>query len=361
LALILFAASLSGGASVAASSATPFELAPGVIVDPVRGVVYLMNPQRGIDAIAFPSGKLIWRTASAAKPLLLFDDRLVAQAEAVAAMRALRVAVLNIAAHGEPVQSASLPLAAPAFASIDDGMGISFTADARVSAGNLEVSWRFTQRTVTGFARPGPAPVLETNGAARIDLKTGRSQPLPAREAPTQPRMTPLPPSLQKLVDSRALPSTPQRAGKFYIATGSADGGKRAVVRRWDGAAGGALADIELDPGFNFGIASADGEMLLARKPLGADATGWRDYLWAIYSLETREKIAEIRMPTSAAPFFVWNSMLVIVSRPFGRRINGKWTEEPLELRAFDLKTRGEAWKAPIRDTTYRGPYPPRP
>ena len=55
-----------------------------------------MNPQRGIDAIALPSGKLIWRTASAAKPLLLFDDRLVAQAEAVTGMRALRVAVLNI-------------------------------------------------------------------------------------------------------------------------------------------------------------------------------------------------------------------------------------------------------------------------
>jgi hypothetical protein len=240
-------------------------------------------------------------------------------------------------------------------------MGISFTADARVSAGDLEVSWRFTQRAVTGFARRGPAPVLETDGAARIDLKTGRAQALPPRQTPAQARMTPLPPALQKLVDSRALPSAPQRAGNFYIATDPADGGNRAVIRRWDGATGGALAEIKLEPDFNFGIASADGELLLARKPLGADASGWTDYLWAIYSLETREKIAEIRMPTSAAPFFVSNSMLVIVSRPFGRRINGKWTEEPLELRAFDLKTRGEAWQAPLRDTAYRGPFPPRP
>jgi hypothetical protein len=66
-------------------------------------------------------------------------------------------------------------------------------------------------------------------------------------------------------------------------------------------------------------------------------------------------------MPTSAAPYFVWNSMLVYVSRPYGRRIDGKWIQEPLEIRAVDLRTGREAWKTPIRDTAYHGLFPPRP
>ena len=294
-------------------SARSFELINGVIVDPGPGVIYLMNPEGGIDAIEVASGKLIWRSTTAAKPLLPFDDRLVAQAEAHAGDRVLPIVVMNTAAHGEPLLSATVPLPSPAFASIDDAMGSSFTADASLSSGELEIIWRFTPRPNLG--RPGPAP-SEIVGAARIDLKTGQVQVLPDRSATTQ-----------------------RRAGPN----------------------GGFPADIKVEPGFNLSISSADGKTFLANKPAGTDATGWTDYQWVVYSLHTREKLGEIRMPASAAPFFVSNSTLVYVSRPYGRRIDGKWIQEPLELRAVDLGSGREMWKAPIRDTAYRGPFPPRP
>jgi hypothetical protein len=300
-------------AAVSDPSAQTFEITKGVIVDPGSGVVYLMNREHGIDAIELASGNAIWRSTSAAEPLLLFDGRLVAQAEASAGNRVLPIVVMNTA-HGELVQSATVPLPRPAYASIDDAMGSSFTADAYLSGGEVEVSWRFAQRA--GLARPGPAPVPEITGAARIDLKTGQVQVLPASNSATQRRASP---------------------------------------------AAGAPGDIQLEPGFNFAIASADGQMILANKPAGTDASGWTDYLWAIYSLQTRERLGEVRMPTSAAPFFMWNTKLVYVSRPYGRRIDGKWIQEPLELRAVDLRTGRELWKTPIRDTTYHGPFPPRP
>jgi hypothetical protein len=163
------------------------------------------------------------------------------------------------------------------------------------------------------------------------------------------------------MVDPRALATAPQRVGHFNIASGSSDDDKPMTIRRWDADTGRSLANIELEPGFNLAIASADAKTLLANKPAETDATGWTNYLWAIYSLETGERLGEIRMPTSAAAFFVWNSILLYESRPYGRRVNGNWIQEPLELRAVDLNNGREAWKMPVRDPAYRGPLPPRP
>jgi hypothetical protein len=319
IAFLMFGASrqLSAApAAISARSVQAFELNKGVIVDRGRGVVYLMNLEHGIDAAQLDSGKLVWHTSVAAEPLLLFEDRLVAQVETSPGARILPLSVLNIAAHGEPVLSAAVPLPPLVFASIDDGMATSFTTDVHMSSGELEVWWHFTQRAASGFGLPGSAPMPEINGAARINLRTSRVQVLPASNAPTQRRTNPN---------------------------------------------SGAPADLQLEPGFNWSISSADGQTILANKPIGTDAAGWTDYIWAIYSLQTRDQLAEIRMPTSAAPFFVWNSILVYVSRPYGRRIDGKWIQEPLELRAVDARTGREAWKTPIRDTTYHGPFPPRP
>ena len=292
------------------SSSSVFELGSGVVVDPGTGALYLMNPQHGIDAVELGSGKTIWRSDAAGKPLTAFDDRLVAQAEAAAGIQALPIVVVNSATHGEPILTVSVPLSPPAFASIDNAMGSSFTASASMSGGEIEVSWRFSQRA--GLGRPGLEPP-DLYGAARINLKTGRVQMSPA--------------SSTKPVSAVDQP----------------------------------IPTIPVEPGFALVMPSADHQTYLATKPLGTDATGWTDYIWAIYSTSTREKLAELRMPTSAASFFVWRSILVYVSRPYGRRINQNWISEPLELRALDLSTGREMWKVPIRDTAYRGPLPPRP
>jgi len=83
--------------------------------------------------------------------------------------------------------------------------------------------------------------------------------------------------------------------------------------------------------------------------------------MWSIYSLDHGLKVAEIRMPTSAAPFFLWHSALVYESSPFAFRSGDKWLTEPLNLRAVDVTTRSELWKRPLRDTTYRSLTPPVP
>jgi hypothetical protein len=338
-------------------AASGFQLRPGVVVNAGRGVVFVMNHNRGIDADDLSLGRVLWSTTIAAKPLLEFDDRLVAQAEAHND-GTLPIVVLNSRTGGEPIFEADVPLPAGVSAFIDDRLGAQFSVAARTEPAASFVSWRSMRTAISGVYRPGAAQTRESRGAARIDLKTGQVHPLRSDELVESRDHWPAP--VQHLLQSGALRVRPWRAGNLILAAESR--GDRMVLERWDGASGQAFSSIELEPGFSVAFASSDDRLILTRKAIGADAaTGWQNYEWTIYSLETCQQVAKIRMLISAAPFFIWHSILVYESRPYGRRINGAWTEEPLELRAVDLKTRTEAWKIRLRDTVYRGPPPPQP
>jgi hypothetical protein len=360
VAVFICAAGSMGGAESKGKmypAVSGFQLRPGVIVDAGRGVVFVMNQDRGIDADDLSSGRLLWSTTIAAKPLLAFDDRLVAQAEAHNA-GTLPIVVLNARTGGDPVFGAAVPLPVGVSAFIDDQLGTQFSVTARTEPAALFVSWRSTRTVISGVYRPGAPQTQESRGAAQIDLKTGQVHSLKANELVESRDQWPV--TVQHLLESRALQAPPWRAGGFVVAAESR--GDRIVLGRWDGASGQVLSGIELEPGFSIVFASGDDRLILTRKPIGADpATGWQNYEWAIYSLETGQQVAKIRMLISAAPFFIWHSILVYESRPYGRRINGAWTEEPLELRAVDLKTGAEAWKIRLRDTVYREQPPPRP
>ena len=119
-----------------------FEFRSGVIVDPDRPAVYFMNIQGGIDAVDLASGKLLWRTDLAAKPLLCHEDRLVAQTEPPVGQQFLRIALLNTREITVDPRFVDIPLPADVQATIDDGMESSFSATARIHEGAVVLSWR---------------------------------------------------------------------------------------------------------------------------------------------------------------------------------------------------------------------------
>jgi hypothetical protein len=319
----------------------------------------MMNPQHGIDAVEVSSGKIVWSATDGAKPLLLNGDLLVAQADGPGDV--IPIALLG-AERGNTVLQAKVGLPKGVTASIDESLGTSFLADARMSKGKLIISWSFSARAVSGVTpRQGSAAdVRKMQGAARIDLKSGSVEPLKSGTVVTSDENH-VPERISKLVESGRLPVLPRRAGSFFVlAEQAVDGGaEHFIVRRWNAKTGQPLSEITLPPGFKVVNPSADGRYFAASKVAETDATGWPTYLWAIYRMESGDHIAEIKTSNSAAPFLVWRSFLVYESRPFGRRIEGKWIEEPLELRAIDTKTGSEVWKRPLRDTEYRGPLPP--
>jgi len=217
-------------------AASGFQLRPGVIVDAGRGVVFVMNRNRGIDSDDLSSGRVLWSTTIAAKPLLEFDDHLVAQAEAHNA-GTLPVVVLNSGTGGEPVFEAAVPLPAGVSAFIDDRLGAQFSVTARTESAALFVSWHFKRTVVSGVYRPGAPRTQENRGAARIDLKTGQVHSLKPNELEESRDQWPA--TVQHSLESGTLQAPPWRAGHFIVAAESR--GDRMVLERWDGGSGPAL------------------------------------------------------------------------------------------------------------------------
>ena len=336
-----------------------FEFRTGVIVDPDRSAVYLMNPQHGIDAVDLSSGKLLWRTDRAAKPLLLHEDRLVGQTEPPVGQQSLRIALLNTREIAADPRFVDIPLPADVQATIDDGMESSFSAAARIHEGALVLSWRYTYGRITG-PPPGPddqALDRKATGSVRIDIHTGQIEPIDKMAALPEPE---LPAAAIRLKDGQTLPGPVWRVSNVLVAVERATykGKQRVSLKRWDAETGEALADVTLfDDGLNFRSVSADKRHLLASRRDASDSRTWE---WAVYSLETGAKVAELRHDTPAAWFFLSGSRLIHETNVTGRLVGDRVMAEPGKLRAVDLETGTEVWSHAIRDTQYRGPYPPR-
>lgn len=336
-----------------------FEFRPGVIVDPERSAAYLMNIQGGIDAIDLASGRLLWRSDRAAKPLLFHEELLVAQTEPPVGRQFLRIALLNTREITAAPRFVDIPLPADVQATIDDGMESSFSAAARIHEGALVLSWRYTYRRITG-PPPGPddqALDREATGNVRIDIHTGQIKPIHEVAALSEPE---LPAALTQLKGAQAPTGPVWRVSNVLVSIKRAthEGKQRVSLQRWDAETGEMLAELTLfESGLNFRSVSADKRHLLASR---RDVSNSRPWEWAVYSLETGAKVAELRHDTPAAWFFISGSRLIHETNATSRLVGGQVVVEPRKLRAVDLESGAEVWSHAIRDTTYQGPYPPR-
>jgi len=169
-----------------------------------------------------------------------------------------------------------------------------------------------------------------------------------------------MPDPLRRLAESKSLPGPLWRADAVFAAAFCGRGAEksRITLRRWDARTGIALPDVVLsEEGHTIRYPSADGRHLLVSRRTGSDP----DYEWVIFSLETGQRAATLHHPSPGARFFLADGLLVHEVRPASGLVEGRAIEEPLALRAVDLASGRERWKRPLRDTAYRGPYPPHP
>jgi hypothetical protein len=329
-----------------------FEFAQSVVVDPERARAYLMAPEARIDEIDLSSGEVLATSPQASRPLLLFDDLLLAQAEPLEQSESLNLVELN--AKDLTVNfGTDIPLPSGVHPLIDDHLGGSFHAGARFNAGEIVVQWRSVQRRVTGIPSNEPARVAA--GWARIDPNTGHLTSLGSGEAPV--REEELPASVRELARSGVLTSKPCRVDDLITAIQHREyyGETSVVLRRWNARSGEGLPDVKLFGGaLTFRGLSADCRHLLASRAMD----GW---LWSIYSMATGDKISEIHMAAPSSHFFIRNGSLVYISPAIMVRAGGRLKiDQPRRLSAMDLRTGNELWSRPIRETTYLGPYPAR-
>jgi hypothetical protein len=336
------------------ASGQAFEFVPGVVVDPSGDRVFLMSPERSIDAVSLATGALLWNSDEAAKPLGMHGDLLIAQVESASG---LEVALLDPSRSGTRQQTIQIELPNGLFSRVDDSVGHSFEALATVRSGTPILSWHSRARYTGGVAPdPGDALVQEESSSYSLDFAAGRALSIdPTDFVETEPS---LPPNVRTWSNSAAASLPATRAGGILAGTEIRAGRERIVLKRWDANSGAPLSDVELFSGPHIlELPSVDGSHLLISERIAPG--DFEEYEWSIFSLATGERIGQVRHHQSHAPFYVLGQTVLYEARPFGRLVADEWQDEPRKLHAVLFGSGATVWEMPLRDTSYKGQVPP--
>lgn len=341
-----------------AGDADAFELAPGVLVDPAAAI-YLARPAGGVAALDPDSGRTLWSSGEAARPLIAGHGLLVAQRESGSG---LPLAILD-AADGALRQRLDLPLPEGVRAAVDESLEVRFTASARLIGDRLRIDWDYLERDVLGVTPPGGRPFARhETGAVGLDLADGEARPLAADELPAAVAEA-LPPPIERRVAAGELRGPLWRTGGLLAAARQIHqpGAQRLVLDRWRADTGEPLPEVTLQRGRPVAVlAAADRRHLMVVSPLEVVAGSAERYLWTIHSLASGEAVTRRRAARSATPFCLLRGLLLHLAPPSGRRVEGGWEETPLRLLALDVESGAELWQRQVRDPAFRGPAPPR-
>lgn len=295
------------------------ELRPGVIVDLKENRIYLMSPKHTVEAADINAGRILWSTDDAAKPLAVNDGLLVCQAEASAASNNLNLVVLN-AQDGRSVSKRSVALPSRVLTQVDDTLSSRFSARAVTVGEDSFVSWEHQAFPVRGMpplpdesekARAAAQPQQES-GTVKLNVRTGDAS----------------------LLEPAAVPKA-VRDARPMILTGP--------------------PGTSPDPTQRISI---DGNHTLKSKRV-ADDSVWDKYQWTIIDNKTGDEIGQLRSHLSQSGFVVVDSRIIFETGSYLRRTESGLVNEPLMVRMVDLRSGDQVWSRPVRDTKYRGPFPP--
>lgn len=319
-ALALLASLLAPGVSSAAPNSPITSLHDGVVVDAAHGTAYVMSPKGGIDAIELASGNVRWKSETGARPLLVKDGALVAQAHP-GEIGELAIVTLD-AQRGMETGRISLGRPDGLRARVVDGPSQSFQVRAFEAGNSVVIEWSvFDGRRLQGVleeealsAGPGSVSaetksVRSLNGAAVLDFIKGIAEPV-----------------------------TSERAQAFREQTRS---------QRTTGFTAASLRQL----------ASIDGQHFL-RSERTRENGPFPSYRWTVTDA-SGATVGTADTAVSMAPFLVSGTRIFYVVRPSTRVQDGKSVQDRLRLRALDLQTGAVLWESPIVDGAYRGPFPP--
>lgn len=346
-------------ATPAAAQLGSFELVPGVVVDQGRETLYLMTPEGAVEKLSVTSGNSLWTSPHAAKPLGLFQGHVISQVDGVDSMTGLEIALLNAADGSVVGQRLKTTLPSGVRSSIDDRLGLTFEARARVLNEVPYVTWVETRRYSKGVAPPpGTLLVQEQTAAYRMDTQARRLLAVD----PALLNSSPQPPAGVLTTATGGFAEPPAAAGEVIAATevlgAMVSPAPRIVLKRWHRSSGVALPDQELFRGSHIlQYRSSDGLHLLVSERVAP--RDFDEYEWSVFSLETGRLVGRLRSHRSHASFFVTGPIIVFEEPPYSRSVAGELVEQPRRLRAAILGSGSEVWERSLRDTAYRGLFPP--
>lgn len=322
--VILLMPGTSSGAPNGVRSAAPTDsaaLLEGVVLSPRHGYAYVMRPGGGLVAVNLTSGKVQWRSDKGAKPLALVGDRLIAQAEN---KYALELVVID-ARSGASRESVRIPLPSGVKASVVDTAAGSFRVQAEGSATELLVRW---ESTAIGPAQ-GYMPAAEEGQAPAATLEETGAM------------------TGQAVLDLASM----SLKGEPAVRVAQAGSIVRSSLEELSSPA---LAGVE-----GRQLLSADGRHVLVTEPVQSEGFTLNRHRWTIFERSSGTKLGTVPAMVSASPFVVVGNTLYHTVPAHAVQRDGKFVENPVALRAVNLKGGIESWKMAVLDSSFTGPFPP--
>ncbi len=324
---------------------------PAGIADPAGRIGFFASAADGIEALDLASGKVLWQTHEAQRPLLVDGDHLLAQAGTK--RNRLRILRFDVKHNGE-CDFESDPLVFPTWVVTGEAHGRSFTAHWHKDKHHLVLDWE-ARAWYTGKTHPTPEQEQtarkHARGSARIDLRTGQVEVLSVPTRPTLPQ-PPLPEQLEKKeLRWQALVGQQWKV----LALEEQNGQQCLVLHSWDRQKEMEQPPKELLRGKRLLVrATLDQQILCLREASpGPDEHGsltqkkapsW----WYLFSVQTGKLLG--RIPDEAG----MNTLAVLDKRVFYlvpgalRGPLDQPTLQPQTLKAIDLSSGKKLWEHPV-------------
>jgi hypothetical protein len=302
-----------------------------------------------MDAVDLRTGELLWETAEAQRPLLLWGPRLIAQAGLQ--RNRPRILLFDLTQNGACVLESD-PVVLSDWVVASNAPGRSFDAQWRLDRNQLVLAWE-ASAWHAGPTRPTPkqeaAERKHAVGTARIDLDTGRVEQGPA-EGRDSPPSDPIPQLDKKSVRWQGM------VGKCRCAVLLEEvGGQQAfMLRSWDTASWREGECKELLRGKRLLLqATLDAHLFLVRdagfgpdeKKLGAEKS---EQFWDLIAPELASPLARLPYePGTQAVAVVGLRAYYSVAGTIHGRLDRPLLQ-PRILKAYDLKAAKPLWQRPV-------------
>lgn len=329
--------------------------------------VYLTNPSGEVEAVDVATGKQLWHTAKASFVFLARGNRLLAMSPAVVNGKPGCQPQILDARSGNVQKVLKWPETWPGECA-GDGLGSSFYVQGFTQDGRDGLVWTYTWRPTPGGAYKGPDYVYppgssgQKQGLVVVDLFKGEVLP-PSGNYPVSLRGQNNPWGGYSIEPFKVDGVTAQAVME------SIEGRFRLLLRRWKD--GEPLPEVRLgEPPWNscgvevtadhkyaLGVYQVPNQSQIKLSHMEKWAedhpelepyTGKNEtfyYHVEVYSAASGEKRGEINATS-------WPSMAQICG-------NLMVSYFPSRVFVMDITTGKEVWSRPLKDLTYRGPYPP--
>jgi len=349
-----------GAATTAPPVVSPILLPHGITCED-GALGFLVNRKGAIDAVNLATGEVLWSTDFAARPLVAFEKRLAVEVLDGQKPNVLRVAVLDATRKGKRLLLSD-PITFPGWVALQLAYGRSFTSSARVSRGELLLSWEAHAFNDGNRDRAEAKQTLRRDaaGLARVDLKSGAvrmTDPEPPAEGLSKVRRELKRRKAPNYWNGRAWVTDPVVVGDTLVRPWweqAEDGKLQISLKRWDLAKGESLDSVDLCRGTKVRpVVTLDGRHLLVHSAATEDEKSW-----LVFSLETSKQVGQLPECAGSQSVAVVGSHAYFTEcKPMKMRPRGVM-EQPTKLKAVSLKTGRPEWDLPIAPRRALVPLP---